>query len=196
MLVIVSTPSAPCSQYSCSLHHQHFVRLQGPQTGLGNPLITQGMSAITSIYWIHLSKILSGMLYFPVMLLLYVGSAVVSAVVSPFSFSVTISVLQFEWLNFWRVSLQVYFAHMKPWFYVPLSQSQTSWYVQSMARRVSVPINLREDCRILSFSTVQLPLGSCHWSFAPKARRKCGDADGNLNWPISNTNFVSFPALV
>jgi len=57
-------------------------------------------------YYFQLSKlkdiiILAGILYFPVMFLLNAGAAVVSAVgfVSTISFSLRISMLQFEWLS-------------------------------------------------------------------------------------------------
>jgi len=56
MLVIVSTSSASHSWYLHSSHHQHFIRLPGPQTRLGRLVITQSTPIMMSICWIYQSS--------------------------------------------------------------------------------------------------------------------------------------------
>ena len=100
MLAIVSTPSPSRSQYSCRLPALY------PIMGPSNTIRKFTHHTRYAYYYFQLSKlkdiiILAGILYFPVMFLLNAGAAVVSAVgfVSTISFSLRISMLQFEWLS-------------------------------------------------------------------------------------------------
>ena len=155
MLVIVSTPLASCPQCSCI--RQHFIRLPGPQTGLGNLLITQGTFTITSIGWIYLSKLNQSISYSQGCFTFQSCSSFTLDLQwfqQLGSFSRSSFCMKFEWLNLWHALFTVYSAHINPWSCVPLSRSQTSWYVQSieLARYLHSHLNLfrHVDCMLLS----------------------------------------------
>ena len=127
MLVIVSTPLYSCPPHSRSMCHQHFLQLPGPRTRLRNLLITQGMHNTDHLLQ-PLTQLMSGIIYFPLMFLLKSGAAIVSSVG-------LVSIVLFQWLSSQKNYVYCFTAHsadMMPWSSLPLSQSQTSWCVQSV----------------------------------------------------------------
>ena len=128
MLVIVSTPLYSCPPHSRSMCHQHFLQLPGPRTRLRNLLITQGMHNTNHLLK-PLTQLMSGIIYFPLMFLLNTGAAIVSSVG-------LVSIVLFNWLclqkKIYVCCFTAHSADMMPWSSLPLSQSQTSWCVQSV----------------------------------------------------------------